>query len=114
VKEYVDGYLTYNEVVNALKSMGYLPYEIQLIMQIAVIRRTRAERVTQQKALKEYRDKVVTSLIEAYRRDLIDDSDMLSELIANGVDKDLAAQIIVLEQIRKWPKPKRSAEVISV
>jgi len=114
VKEYVDGYLTYNEVVNALRSMGYLPYEIQLIMQIAVIRRTRAERVAQQKAQKEYRDKVVTSLIEAYRRDLIDDSDMLSELIANGVDKDLAAQIIVLEQIRKWPKPKRSAEVISI
>jgi len=114
IKEYVDGYLSDRELITALRALGYQDTDIGFIMDVAEVRKTRAIRVAQQKAIKEYRDKVVLSLTEAFRRDLIDDSEFLSELIAAGVDKDLAGQIVVLESIRKWPKPRRTTETIVV
>ncbi len=52
--------------------------------------------------------------IMGYQRDLMAEGDLLEELIADGIDQDVATQLVYIEILRKIPKPKVSSTPLSV
>jgi len=115
---YRDGVLSREDLVKSLNAMGHQRAEVELLTQAADVMRARKDQAdtanavlddakaeaSELRALVKARRDV---LVEAYRRDLITDEDLVAGLLDLGMSQDLAGATLALEQLRKVPKPKR-------
>ena len=92
---YKEGFMTKDQLRQKLKDLGYTDIEIELTV----------ERADLEYNLDYYRD-IINEVKQAYRKDLISDSDFIKILTSYGMRKERAEVLLEIEKFRKLPRPK--------
>jgi len=112
IKDTVDGAMSIADLERALRQLGATVTELELLRQIVEIKIARAERKAAASEVEAWQGERVKALTEAYRRDLLTEVEYLEELEFAGVEHAKASQTVYLEEVRKLPKLKRTAEPV--
>ena len=92
---YKEGFMTEDELRQKLKDLGYTDMEIELTV----------ERANLEYQLDYYRD-IINEVKQAYRKDVIGDTDFISILTSYGMRRERAEVLLEIEKFRKLPRPK--------